>query len=114
MKRNISIILALTLLASLIIAPAAMAKDSNHVDYWENENLENQTLECVKDDTERGNSWTSDGNYAMVILKSSGDNETFAHVSEERELFTETGKDISHIIMCVAVGEPDPDPDYEG
>lgn len=92
MKRKLVMILALSLVASLLLAPAALAKDSNHADSWGSD--------CVKDDTERGSTWVADADYDKVILKSSQGNDVFFPVRAGEMLSPTSGKDISHIIMC--------------
>ena len=108
MKRRFTLILAASLVASTIIAPAAFAKDKNQTDYWENENhagyWENDSWTCEKYDTEFGPEWTATGSFKLVILKSSGDNDLFEYVSADDVLAPESRKDISHIIVCGAGG----------
>ncbi len=98
MKRRLALILALSLVAGLSAAPAALANETNHVDYWES----HYGMECSKIDSSPGQTWTSDDSYALVILKSAKTNDFFHYVSAGTDLETVSGKDISHIITCGA------------
>ncbi|NNL47571.1 MAG: hypothetical protein HKO76_04310 [Acidimicrobiia bacterium] len=96
MKRRLALTLALSLIAGLSIAPAALAKDTNHTDYWATNGLE-----CSKIDESQGQIWISDGDYDLVVVKASKYNDVIAGVSAGDTLRASSGKDISHIITCV-------------
>ncbi len=99
MKTRLAMILALSLLASLVLAPAALAKSTNQVDHWEQLN---PGFECTKIemDEDAGPTWISDDEYALVVLKSSRNNDEFRPVEQFEDVTTKSGKDISHIITC--------------
>lgn len=104
MKRRISLIIAIALVGGALLAPAASAGNGNsakakyvsaknHAAYWGDN--------CTKIDEEQpSDSWISDGYYAMVILKSSLDNTVITYVDQGQVVTTNSGKDISHIIVC--------------
>ncbi len=96
MKRRVALTLALSLIAGLSIAPAALAKDSNHIDYW----ASHYSMECSKIDESQGQEWISDGNYDLVIVKASKYNDFIHGVRYGDVLQASSGKDISHIITC--------------
>ncbi len=98
MRTRFTLLLALSLVAGTVLAPAAMAKESNQADYWERDGWE-----CTKIDKSMGSTWTPQQDYALVVLKSSGDNFEFLNASAWKTIGT-TGKDISHIIVCGAGG----------
>ena len=92
----------------------------NWVSYVEAHGYTNVT--CTKDDKSRStDSWTSTGDYALVVLKAGHgegensifpggdkyDGETMVHAGDV--LKTENGKEISHIIVCTGT-KPKPTP----
>lgn len=84
----------------------------NWVDYVEAHDFENVT--CAKPPLAEagwdGDTWVSDGDYALVVLKYSTVNEEFWLVEEDEELVTESGQDISHIITCTGEEPEEPTP----
>lgn len=97
MKRRLALTLALSLIAGLSVAPAALAKDTNHTDYW----ASHHSMECSKIDESQGQEWISDGHYDLVIVKASKYNDLVQNVDQGVALRSSSGKDISHIITCV-------------
>lgn len=67
-----------------------------------------QELDCVKiDDGTGSDALTVDKDYRLVVLKSGTVNDEFYGVKAGDTIRTESGKDISHYILC---GGEDPSP----
>lgn len=107
-------------LMSVGFAGTALAESNtdnpNHEAYWEawleEEGFVNVDCEKIHDEGLDSSTWTSDGDYLLVVLKagseesSEGDpNTVFGDVEEGDVLETEDGKDISHIIVCTGEEE---------
>ena len=95
MKKGIALLLLgmLLMLAAPVHATNEVS-DQNKVSYW-----------CEQgykiDDYEGGPSWVSDVDAPLVVLKSATNNDTFFSVTIGDVIRTVTGKDISHIIVCL-------------
>jgi len=90
-------------LATSAFADPPEGEDANQPENWETY-LEEEgyvDVECMKlEDGFEGDSWVSDDDYLLVVLKYSTVNEEFWFVEEDEELTTDSGQDISHIIVC--------------
>ncbi|WP_404380261.1 hypothetical protein LL946_10150 [Knoellia locipacati] len=105
------------------------ADNPNNVEYWEawltEEGFENVECEKIHDEGLDTDTWVSDGDYLLVVLKAGSDQSTddgentvfgvdedgnVEGVLEGDELSTESGKDISHIITCTGDMEEEPTP----
>ena len=108
-------------LATSAFADPPEGEDANQPENWETY-LEEEgyvDVECMKlEDGFEGDSWVSDDDYLLVVLKYATINEEFWFVEEDEELSTETGQDISHIIVCQGEEEetstPTPTPTPSG
>lgn len=86
------------LLGVLFVDMAGASEHSpNHPDYWGSD--------CSKDENfpYETDSWISDGNYVLVVLKAGQDRFVFENVTVGQVLTTGNGKAISHVIFCKEV-----------
>ncbi|KGN41910.1 hypothetical protein [Knoellia aerolata] len=92
-------------LATSAFADPPTGSDANQAENWEPYLVEEGYVnpECSKlTDGFEGDTWISDGDYALVVLKYATENEEFWEVMEGDELMTATEQGISHIIVCTA------------
>lgn len=86
--------LVILLVLALSVSALAGTSDQNHPEYWGDT--------CYKiDEAPGGSSWTADQDYLLVVLKAGTENHQFHNVLEGQTLTTPTGKDISHLILCL-------------
>jgi hypothetical protein len=93
--------LATTAFADHIAAPSGDEANQaeNWVDYVEAHGYSD--VECMKlTEGWDGDSWMSDADYALVVLKAGQTNDEFWDVGDGETVETESGQEISHIIAC--------------
>lgn len=89
--------------ATTASADAPTGSDANQPENWETYLVDEGyvDVECMKyEEGFDGDTWVSDDDYLLVVLKYATINEEFWFVEEDEELSTETGQDISHVIAC--------------
>lgn len=111
-RRAAAVLAAGFLVTGSAAAAGAQPADAqeNHPEYWEQFLMDEGYVEvdCEKIDNYNEASYTADQDYLFVVLKAGSAQSTdgeertwFYNVEAGEELMPSTGKDISHVIVCV-------------